>query len=47
MEANDIKTVPMLFQIPLNTLVLKPDFPYRLLQEWVLLRDKYNFLSEN
>jgi hypothetical protein len=47
MEANDIQGVNHLFEISLHDLVLMPDFPYRLLKEWVSLRDKYNLLCEN
>jgi hypothetical protein len=47
MEAHQIPSIPELFEIRINSLVLMPDFPYRLLEEWVSLRDKYNFLNEN
>lgn len=47
MEANEIDSIPELFSISIEQLVTKSDFPYRLLSEWVLLRDKYNFLHEN
>ncbi len=47
MEANDINTIPQLFEVRIDELITKPDFPYRLLNEWVTLRDKFNFLHEN
>ncbi|HEX8460016.1 MAG TPA: hypothetical protein VF623_01245 [Segetibacter sp.] len=47
MEANSIKSVQQLFDISIDSLVMKPDFPYRLLIEWVTLRDKFNLLHEN
>ncbi|MDB5250622.1 MAG: hypothetical protein JWQ40_5016 [Segetibacter sp.] len=47
MEANELSTVEQLFEIPIDKLVLRPDFPYRLLHEWVMLRDKFNLLWEN
>ena len=47
MQKNFINNFDDLFQIPLNKLVLIPNFPYRLLIEWVLLRDKFNLLCEN
>lgn len=47
MEANKIGSIPKLFDIKIDKLVLMPDFPFRLLDEWITLRDKYNFLNEN
>lgn len=47
MEANEIKSIKELFEIPIDELVLMPNFPYRLLREWVSLRDKFNLLIEN
>jgi hypothetical protein len=47
MEANKIMSIPGLFEIKIDKLVLLPTFPYRLLDEWISLRDKYNYLSEN
>lgn len=47
MEANEINTIPELFEISIEELITKPDFPFRLLTEWVTLRDKFNFLHEN
>jgi len=47
MEANSIKSVGQLFEIAIDDLVLMPDFPYRLLKEWVSLHDKFNLLCEN
>lgn len=47
MEAHNISSIPSLFEIALHDLVVMPDFPYRLLLEWVSLRDKYNLLFEN
>lgn len=47
MEANNIQSIPRLFDIKIDELVLLPDFPYRLLDEWVTLRDRFNFLNEN
>ncbi len=47
MEANNIQSIPRLFDIKIDELVLLPDFPYRLLAEWVTLRDRFNFLNEN
>ncbi len=47
MEANYIRSVHDLFAISIDQLVAMPDFPYRLLTEWVSLRDRYNLLIEN
>lgn len=47
MEANEIASVQKLFEIPIDQLVLMSNFPYRLLTEWVSLRDKFNLLIEN
>lgn len=47
MEANNINSIPQLFQIKINKLIMMPDFPFRLLEEWVELRDKFNYLGEN
>jgi hypothetical protein len=47
MEANCITSVAQLFEIKIEKLVLMPNFPYRLLEEWLTLRDKFNFLCEN
>ena len=47
MEANDIFSIPLLFEIEIGKLILMPDFPYRLLEEWLMLRDRFNFLHEN
>jgi len=47
MEANSINSIPQLFAIPIDTLIKKRDFPHRLLNEWVTLRDKFNLLHEN
>lgn len=47
MEANDIPTIQNLFEISIAELVMMQNFPYRLLTEWVTLRDKYNLLVEN
>lgn len=47
MEANYIASMQKLFEISLCDLILMPNFPPRLLNEWVLLRDKFNVLCEN
>jgi hypothetical protein len=47
MEANDIENIRELFNIPINSLIRRPDFPHRLLNEWVTLRDRFNLLNEN
>lgn len=47
MEANFIASIHDLFSIAIDDLVSMPDFPYRLLNEWVSLRDRYNLLIEN
>ena len=47
MEANKITSIQKLYEIPIKELVMMPDFPYRLLEEWVCLRDKFNLLIEN
>lgn len=47
MEAHNINSIAQLFDIPLYNLVIMPGFPYRLLNEWVFLRDKFNFLGVN
>lgn len=47
MDKNYLISFEDLFEIPLDKLVIMPDFPYRLLGEWVLLRDKFNLLCEN
>ena len=47
MEGNHICSVTQLFEIKIDRLIVMPDFPYRLLEEWVLLRDRFNFLGEN
>ena len=47
MEANSIKSVKQLFQIPLSQVILMEDFPYRLLEEWVTLKDRFQVLCEN
>lgn len=47
MEAHEITSIRQLFDIKLSELVLLPDFPFRLLDEWVILRDKFHVLCEN
>lgn len=47
MEVNNITSIQNLFEIPIDSLVLMSNFPYRLLSEWVTLRDKFNLLIEN
>lgn len=47
MESNKIGSIPKLFDIKIDKLVLMPDFPIRLLDEWIILRDRCNFLNEN
>ena len=47
MEANDIESIQELFKIQLDSLIRRPDFPHRLLTEWVTLRDRFNLLHEN
>lgn len=47
MEANCITSIQKLFDISIDELVQMPNFPYRLLNEWVSLRDKFNLLIEN
>lgn len=47
MEANDITSIQQMFEIPIDQLVLMSNFPYRLLTEWVSLRDRFNLLVEN
>ena len=47
MDSNNIQSIPRLFDIKIDQLVQKPDFPYRLLEEWLMLRDRLSFLSEN
>ena len=47
MEANEITSIQKLFEISIDELVTMTNFPYRLLNEWVQLRDKFNLLFEN
>ena len=47
MEANSITSIQNLFEISIDELVMMQNFPYRLLKEWVSLRDKFNLLIEN
>ena len=47
MDTNYLVSFEDLFEIALEKLVIMPDFPYRLLSEWVLLRDKFNLLCAN
>jgi hypothetical protein len=47
MESNEIMSIQKLFEIPIDQLVVMSNFPYRLLTEWVSLRDKFNLLFEN
>ncbi|MCW3115108.1 MAG: hypothetical protein JWR18_3504 [Segetibacter sp.] len=47
MEANGITSIQQLFEISIDNLVLMQSFPFRLLKEWVSLRDKFNLLIEN
>ncbi len=47
MEAHQINSIPELFELSLSNMVLMPDFPFRLLIEWMSLRDKFNLLFEN
>lgn len=47
MEANEITSIQKLFEISIDELVQMQNFPYRLLKEWVSLRDKFNLLIEN
>ncbi len=47
MEANEITSVKNLFDISIDQLVMMSNFPYRLLNEWLTLRDKFNLLCEN
>ncbi|WP_147204290.1 hypothetical protein [Segetibacter aerophilus] len=47
MEANQISSIKNLFEISIVDLVQMPNFPLRLLAEWVTLRDLFNLLIEN
>jgi hypothetical protein len=47
MGANEITSIQNLFEISIGHLLQMPNFPYRLLTEWVSLRDRFNLLIEN
>jgi len=47
MEANEITSIQNLFEISVEELLQMSNFPYRLLTEWVFLRDRFNLLIEN
>jgi hypothetical protein len=47
MEANEIASIQNLFQISIDELLQMSTFPYRLLTEWLSLRDRFNLLIEN
>ncbi len=47
MEANEITSIQNLFKISIDELLQMSNFPYRLLTEWVSLRDRFNLLIEN
>jgi hypothetical protein len=47
MEANEITSIQHLFEISIEELLQISTFPYRLLTEWLSLRDRFNLLIEN